>query len=52
MNIALHGKNLSKKKLLILEKIIENIKHNDINVFTSNELKENLTKKKSILRKI
>ena len=52
MNIALHGKNLSKKKLLILEKIIENIKHNDINVFTSNELKENLTKKNSILRKI
>ncbi len=52
MNIALHGKNLSKKKLLILEKIIENIKYNDINVFTSNELKENLTKKNSILRKI
>tara|TARA_Y100000746_G_scaffold7685_1_gene6920 strand:- start:1165 stop:2040 length:876 start_codon:yes stop_codon:yes gene_type:complete len=52
MNIALHGKNLSKKKLLILEKIIENIKNNDINVFTSNELKENLTKKNSILRKI
>ncbi len=52
MNIALHGKNLSKKKLLVLEKIIENIKHNDINVFTSNELKENLTKKNSILRKI
>ena len=52
MNIALHGKNLSKKKLLILEKIIENIKHNDINVFTSNELKQNLTKKDSILRKI
>ena len=52
MNIALHGKNLSKKKLLILEKIIENIKDNDINVFTSNELKENLTKKNSILRKI
>ena len=52
MNIALHGKNLSKKKLLIIEKIIENIKHNDINVFTSNELKENLTKKNSILRKI
>jgi len=52
MNIALHGKNLSKKKLLILEKIIENIKHNDINVFTSNELKENLTKKNSILREI
>ena len=52
MNIALHGKNLSKKKLLILETIIENIKHNDINVFTSNELKENLTKKNSILRKI
>ena len=52
MNIALHGKNLSKKKLLILEKIIENIKNNDINVFTSNELKENLTKKNSILREI
>ena len=52
MNIALHGKNLSKKKLLILEKLIENIKYNDINVFTSNELKENLTKKNSILRKI
>ena len=52
MNIALHGKNLNKKKLLILEKIIENIKDNDINVFTSNELKENLTKKNSILRKI
>jgi len=52
MNIALHGKNLTKKKLLILEDIIEIIKSNDINVFTSKELKENLSKKKSILRKI
>ena len=52
MNIALHGKNLNNKKLLILEAIIKNIKSNNINVFTSKELKENLTKKKSILRKI
>ena len=35
MNIALHGKNLNKKKLLVLEAIIENIRSNEINIYTS-----------------
>ena len=43
MNIALHGKNLNKKKLLVLEAIIENIRSNEINIYTSKELKQNLT---------
>ena len=41
MNIALHGKNLNKKKLLVLEAIIENIRSNEINIYTSKELKQN-----------
>ena len=45
MNIALHGKNLNKKKLLVLEAIIENIRSNEINIYTSKELKQNLTKR-------
>ena len=52
MNIALHGKNLNKKKLLVLEAIIENIRSNEINIYTSKELKQNLTNKKSNLKKI
>ena len=52
MNISIHGKNLNKEKCLILEKIIDNIKLQNINVQISRELYENFLKKNLRQKKI